>query len=249
MKLWKTQVNLCYFTSPCPHLSFFPLELPSLPQFEVILFSPVLASHLLAPLLAVLSPVVLLCSSSATGPAMGREALGAITSQLAGSTETQGSSGKQGTAASPGTQQHSFSPCHAQGDKQDAENTNSSSNTSWALAGVLLPFFSPPVVPRCPRTQQLSPEIKLSPQCHQRRLQALLTGTLGGGGQRGEERVLPRFLFHSPFVPGLHHSHYVKSLQNLSELKASASPTGTRGLINRLHRLLIASKKQPSIFL
>lgn len=130
MKLWKTQVNLCYFTSPCPHLSFFPLELPSLPQFEVILFSPVLASHLLAPLLAVLSPVVLLCSSSATGPAMGREALGAITLQLAGSTETQGSSGKQGTAASPGTQQHSFSPCHAQGDKQDAENTNSSSNTS-----------------------------------------------------------------------------------------------------------------------
>lgn len=142
------------------------------------------------------------------------------------------------------TGQHSFSPCHAQGDKQDAENTNSSSNTSWALAGVLLPFFSPPVVPHCPPTQQLSPEIKVSPQCHQHRLRALLTGTQGG-----EETVLPRFLFHGPFVPGLHRSRYVKSLQNLSELKASASPTGTRGLINRLHGLLVASKKQPSIFL
>lgn len=101
MKLWKTQVNLCYFTSPCSHLSFCSLELQSLPQFEVVLFSPALASHLLAPLLAVPSPVVLLCSSSATGPAMGREALGAVASQPA-----QGSSGKRGqgsTAFHPAT--------------------------------------------------------------------------------------------------------------------------------------------------
>lgn len=181
MKLWKKQVNLYYFTSPCSHLSFFSLELPSLPQFEVILFSPVLALHLLAPLLAVLSPVVLLCSFSTAGPSIGREALGAVALQLASRTEKQGGSRKRGTAASPGSSapsatqhrpalgaalpwdtaaqrflhrcttrpreaaasrpchhpmekdsrnKYSFSPCHAQGDKQDKENTNSSSNRS-----------------------------------------------------------------------------------------------------------------------
>lgn len=122
MKLWKKQVNLYYFTSPCSHLSFFSLELPSLPQFEVILFSPVLALHLLAPLLAVLSPVVLLCSFSTAGPSIGREALGAVALQLASRTEKQGGSRKRGTAASPSSSapsatQHaaSFGSCPALG--------------------------------------------------------------------------------------------------------------------------------------
>lgn len=64
MKLWKKQVNLHDFTSLCSRLTLSSFKPPSLPWFDVILLSSVLASHLLASLLTLLSPVVPLCSSS-----------------------------------------------------------------------------------------------------------------------------------------------------------------------------------------
>lgn len=64
MKLWKKQVNLHDFTSLCSHLTLSSFKPLSLPWFDVILLSSVLASHLLASLLTLLSPVVPLCSFS-----------------------------------------------------------------------------------------------------------------------------------------------------------------------------------------
>lgn len=80
MKLWKKagkKEQVQYFIPLCSHLSPSSLQTPSCPQFDVILFSPVLVfSIYCCPLVCCFVP------SPLKAPSVAREGLLIVTSQL-----------------------------------------------------------------------------------------------------------------------------------------------------------------------